>query len=245
MHSCMNSLSSLLVGLPRWLSVKNLPANSGDPRDMASIPGQERSPGRGNGNPLQYSEESRGQRSLVGYSPWVVKSWIWQSTHAACIISWFCIYELAYNLFTTSKLILMLPSQSPEHTGRAGKTLSHQTHLFPTEVKQGIVLLGSQTENQRPLDGLFGVTFSHFCAFCWQKQNTQMQNWVMHWSGHKNVWTWQKSNSVLVVYRIQLPWVRRTYCTSICNLHPNSNLHSNTDFVSFIFILAGPVLSTE
>ena len=76
MHSCMNSLSSLLVGLPRWLSVKNLPANSGDPRDMASIPGQERSPGRGNGNPLQYSEESRGQRSLVGYSPWVVKSWI-------------------------------------------------------------------------------------------------------------------------------------------------------------------------
>ena len=55
MHSCMNSLSSSLVGLPRWLSVKNLPANSGDPRDMGSIPGWERSPARGNGNPLQYA----------------------------------------------------------------------------------------------------------------------------------------------------------------------------------------------
>ena len=54
-HSCMNSLSSSLVGLPRWLSVKNLPANSGDPRVMGSIPGRERSPGRGNDNPLQYS----------------------------------------------------------------------------------------------------------------------------------------------------------------------------------------------
>ena len=32
--------------------VKNLPANAGD---MGSIPGSGRSPGRGKGNPLQYS----------------------------------------------------------------------------------------------------------------------------------------------------------------------------------------------
>ena len=39
--------------------------------DLGSIPGLERSPGEGNGNPLQYSclEKSHGQRSLVGYSP--------------------------------------------------------------------------------------------------------------------------------------------------------------------------------
>ena len=30
--------------------VKNLPANSGDIRDVGSIPGSGRSPGRGNGN---------------------------------------------------------------------------------------------------------------------------------------------------------------------------------------------------
>ena len=35
--------------------VKNLPANSGDARDMGSIPGSRRSPGVGNGNLLQYS----------------------------------------------------------------------------------------------------------------------------------------------------------------------------------------------
>ena len=37
------------------LVVKNTPANSGDIRDMGSIPGMGRSPGGGYGNPLQYS----------------------------------------------------------------------------------------------------------------------------------------------------------------------------------------------
>ena len=43
--------------------------NAGSP---GSIPGLGRSPGEGNGNPLQYYclEKSHGQRSLVGYSPW-------------------------------------------------------------------------------------------------------------------------------------------------------------------------------
>ena len=35
--------------------VKNLPANSGDARDVGSIPGLGRSSGGGHGNPLQYS----------------------------------------------------------------------------------------------------------------------------------------------------------------------------------------------
>ena len=37
------------------LVVENLPANAGDIRDVGSIPGLERSPGGGYGNPLQYS----------------------------------------------------------------------------------------------------------------------------------------------------------------------------------------------
>ena len=37
------------------LVVKNLPANAGDIRDMGLISGLGRSPGRGSGNPLQYS----------------------------------------------------------------------------------------------------------------------------------------------------------------------------------------------
>ena len=35
--------------------VKNPPANAGDSRVMGSIPGLGRSPGDGNGNPIQYS----------------------------------------------------------------------------------------------------------------------------------------------------------------------------------------------
>ena len=37
------------------LLVKDLPANAGDIEDIGSIPGLERSPGGGHGNPLQYS----------------------------------------------------------------------------------------------------------------------------------------------------------------------------------------------
>ena len=50
--------------------VKNLPASAGDIRDVGSIPGSQRSPGRGHGNAVQYScleKESHGQRSLAGY----------------------------------------------------------------------------------------------------------------------------------------------------------------------------------
>ena len=36
------------------LVVKNVPANAGDIRDSGLIPGLGRSPGGGNGNPLQY-----------------------------------------------------------------------------------------------------------------------------------------------------------------------------------------------
>ena len=36
------------------LVVKNLPANAGDTRGAGSIPSSGRSPGKGNGNPLQY-----------------------------------------------------------------------------------------------------------------------------------------------------------------------------------------------
>ena len=40
---------------PSGTVVKNLPANAGDKRDTGSVPEWERSPGGGNGDPLQYS----------------------------------------------------------------------------------------------------------------------------------------------------------------------------------------------
>ena len=50
-----NYLHPKPVGFPDGTMVKNLPANAGDIRNLGSIPGLGRSPGGGNGNPLQYS----------------------------------------------------------------------------------------------------------------------------------------------------------------------------------------------
>ena len=59
------------MGFPGGSVVNNPPANAGDTGDVGLTPGSGRSPGGGNGNPLQYSslEKSPGQKSLVGYSP--------------------------------------------------------------------------------------------------------------------------------------------------------------------------------
>ena len=66
------------------LVVKNTPANAGYLRDVGLIPGSERSPGKGNGNPLWYSclenPMDRGawhaismgsQKVACGFDPWV------------------------------------------------------------------------------------------------------------------------------------------------------------------------------
>ena len=55
-----DSATSLSFYIPIWASqaalvVKNPPASAGDITDKGSIPGLGRSPGGGNGNPLQYS----------------------------------------------------------------------------------------------------------------------------------------------------------------------------------------------
>ena len=58
------------MGLPQWLSSKEFTGNAGDSGDLDSIPGLGRSPGGGNGNPLQYSCLGNFMdRSLEGYSP--------------------------------------------------------------------------------------------------------------------------------------------------------------------------------
>ena len=57
------------MGFPGISDGKESTCNEGN---LGSIPGLGRSPGKGQGNPLQCSclENPHGQRSLVGYSPW-------------------------------------------------------------------------------------------------------------------------------------------------------------------------------
>ena len=61
-------MPGLLTGFPGGSAVKNPPVNAGDAGSNLELG---RSPGEGNGNPLQYSclENHHGQRSLVGCSP--------------------------------------------------------------------------------------------------------------------------------------------------------------------------------
>ena len=58
-------------------AIKNPPANAGDIRDMDSIPGSGRSPGEGNGSPLQYSGLGNPMDRGVWQAPahGVAKSW--------------------------------------------------------------------------------------------------------------------------------------------------------------------------
>ena len=59
----------VFLGFPGGSDSKESPCNVGD---LGSIPGMERYPGEGNGNPLQYPclENPYGQKSLGSYSPW-------------------------------------------------------------------------------------------------------------------------------------------------------------------------------
>ena len=57
------------MGFPGGSDGKESACNVGD---LGCIPGLQRYPGGGHGNPLQYpcQENPHEQRSLVGYSPW-------------------------------------------------------------------------------------------------------------------------------------------------------------------------------
>ena len=59
----------VFLGFPGGSDGKEYSCNE---RDMGLIPGLERLPGEGHGNPFQYSclENFHGQRKLGGYSPW-------------------------------------------------------------------------------------------------------------------------------------------------------------------------------
>ena len=63
--------------------MKNPPANTGDTRDVGSIPGSGRPPVGGNGNPLQYSclENSMDREAWWATFHGVTKSWTQLSTN--------------------------------------------------------------------------------------------------------------------------------------------------------------------
>ena len=71
-------LTSGVVGFPGGSVVKIPPAYAGDAEDVGLIPGLERSPGGGHGNPLQYSclKNSMDRGVWWAIVQGVTKSWI-------------------------------------------------------------------------------------------------------------------------------------------------------------------------
>ena len=63
-------ICTLRNGLPHWLSSKESACSAGDTGDTGSVPGFGRSPGGGQGSPLQYSSlENSMDREAGGYRP--------------------------------------------------------------------------------------------------------------------------------------------------------------------------------
>ena len=62
----------IIVSVLKSPGCSEVKASAWNAGDLGSIPASGRSPGEGNGNPLQYSclKKSHGQRSLAGCSPW-------------------------------------------------------------------------------------------------------------------------------------------------------------------------------
>ena len=88
-------LNKWFLGFPGGSVVKNPPANAGATGDKGMIPWSGRSPGAGNGNPLQYScldnSTDRWTRWATRRNRGVMKSWTWLSTHTCRqIASIFC-----------------------------------------------------------------------------------------------------------------------------------------------------------
>ena len=92
-HGFLVGVASSIADFPCGSNVNEPACNAGHP---GSIPGSGRSPGEGNGNPLQYSwmenpwmeKPGNGWRSLAGYNPRVAKSWTLLSDFTSLLPQW-------------------------------------------------------------------------------------------------------------------------------------------------------------
>ena len=131
----------MLLDFPGGSDGKASVYNAGDP---GSSPGSGRSPGVGNGNPLQYSclENPHGQRSQAGYSPWGHKeSGMTEHTHISrSVLLKPVLFKSQLQLFSwrrnghqhSTDLRLALPVNAEASSGKAPLLLKFpqaKTHL--------------------------------------------------------------------------------------------------------------------
>ena len=151
--------------------IKNLPTNAGDAGDTGSIPGLGRSLAEGNGNPLQDSclEKSRGQRSLVSYSPWGHEesdTTEWLST-AQLVTCPFCVLRGLRNIWMLGLYLLLFvhPNHHPSILRLTGWKDSWEAHgeewVFPIYASLFGIFLISQLD-----PGLFSASSENTVSCC-------------------------------------------------------------------------------
>ena len=141
--------------------VNNLPASAGDTRDWGLIPGLRRSPGGGNGNPLQYSclgnpmDRTAWQATVHE----VTKSWTWLK-HFTRMQSHSSIYWILDLLLTYSKSTSVsegIESKAWELGGRRHRACGNNPRLW-----------GRNSDHTQPL--------THSVTFCFLSWNTR--KWI-------------------------------------------------------------------
>ena len=119
-------------GFPGGWVVTNPPANTGD---KGSIPGSGRSPGKGNGNSLQYSclgnamDRGTWRATVRG----VAKSWTWLkqlSRHTSLLFGWVSI--LIDQVSPVSTLKIQHPG-NPSRSGEPVTTVTLMNHFSKTQ----------------------------------------------------------------------------------------------------------------
>ena len=104
--TCSNKPQNFDADLGQVVLVVNNPAaNAGDTRDTSSISGSGRSPGEGNGNPLQYSclEDPTDRGAWWATVHGVTKSW----TRLSHFTFTFIMVQLSHPYMTTGKTIAL------------------------------------------------------------------------------------------------------------------------------------------
>ena len=129
------------------LVVKKLPANAGDKREAGSIPGSGRSPGGGNGNPLQYSHlENSMDRQVRGVtknwtplSNWACMSKEYQSLIASEGYLWFVSKPLQMLASTNRSTVSDTPGPPMGAGGRAQKFPTRQRLVAPQTIQTALI----------------------------------------------------------------------------------------------------------
>ena len=111
-------LYTLRLGFPGGIVIKNPPAKTRDARDMGLIPGSQRSPGVGNGNPLQYSclENSMDRGAWWSIVHWVSKSKTLLTEISMCVMEHTHTHTHTHILSENTKEIWITTSDSKQYS---------------------------------------------------------------------------------------------------------------------------------